>query len=166
MQQKKHKNQYSVLVGIDSLAPPPCFVEIQWLHVDMGVKSADTDMDMNLKCDIHLKRGAVLCADIPFDRNVDYYYGSPYIEIKYTVHLQRRPLYYVIYMILPTTVISFMSLLAFLLPADCGEKIGLGLLYHCLFVSHSLIHSSTVGPARGVYIIIIIIISLKISIIS
>jgi len=46
--------------------------------------------------------------------------------IRYHVHLRRRPLYYVIYMISPTTVISFMSLLAFLLPSGSGEKIGLG----------------------------------------
>jgi len=67
------------------------------------------------------------CTDIPFKRNVEYYPGyPPVIEITYNVRLQRRPLYYVIYMILPTTIISFMSLLAFLLPSDSGEKIGLG----------------------------------------
>jgi len=56
----------------------------------------------------------------------DSYGPAPIIEITYDVHLRRRPLYYVIYMILPTSVISFMSLLAFLLPSDSGEKIGLG----------------------------------------
>jgi len=50
------------------------------------------------------------------------------VEITYNVHVQRRPLYYVIYVILPATIISFMSLLAFLLPSDSGEKIGLGML--------------------------------------
>ena len=54
-------------------------------------------------------------------------YGPmPIIGVTYDVSLRRRPLYYVIYMILPTTVISFMSLLAFLLPSHSGEKIGLG----------------------------------------
>jgi len=63
-------------------------------------------------------------------RRVEEYYTEyglkPIVGITYDVHLRRRPLYYVIYMILPTTVISFMSLLAFLLPSDSGEKIGLG----------------------------------------
>ena len=60
----------------------------------------------------------------------------PIIDIKYHVHLRRRPLYYVIYMILPTTVISFMSLLAFLLPSDSGEKIGLGReIHHCVMLT-------------------------------
>ena len=70
-------------------------------------------------------------ADVPFERREDYFpeFGpEPYIEITYRVQLHRRPLYYVIYMILPTTVISCMSLLAFLLPSGSGEKIGLGLL--------------------------------------
>ena len=65
-------------------------------------------------------------ADIPQERIVEYW-PDPYVEMRYSVRLRRRPLYYVIYMILPTTVISFMSLLAFLLPSDSGEKIGLGL---------------------------------------
>jgi len=51
---------------------------------------------------------------------------TPIRGIMYRVHLRRRPLYYVIYMISPTSVISFMSLLAFLLPSGSGEKIGLG----------------------------------------
>ena len=49
------------------------------------------------------------------------------VEINYNVRVQRRPLYYVIYVILPATIISFMSLFAFLLPSNSGEKIGLGL---------------------------------------
>ena len=71
-----------------------------------------------------------LWAAAPFKRKEEYYLESdePMIEIKYRVRLRRRPLYYIIYMILPTTVISFMSLLAFLLPSDSGEKIGLGLI--------------------------------------
>ena len=69
----------------------------------------------------------MLCADVTFKENTTYYSGVPYTDITYKVHLQRRPLYYVIYMIMPSTIISFMSLLAFLLPSDSGEKIGLGL---------------------------------------
>jgi len=74
-------------------------------------------------------RTQLYCADMPGKRVEEYFaeYGPiPIIDITYDVHLRRRPLYYVIYMILPTTVISFMSLLAFLLPSDSGEKIGLG----------------------------------------
>ena len=95
-----------------------------------------------------------VCTDIPFERHEEVYadYGpEPYIDITYTVRLQRRPLYYVIYMILPTAVMSFMSLLAFLLPSDTGEKIGLGLLIIHSFiqsVSQWRIHEWALTPAR------------------
>jgi len=84
-----------------------------------------------------------LWAAAPFERKEEYYegYDEPIIEIKYRVRLRRRPLYYVIYMILPTTVISFMSLLAFLLPSDSGEKIGLG-----LFTNHYSVTLIDVSP--------------------
>ena len=80
------------------------------------------------------------CAGVSFKRKQEYLagYTGPTIDITYSMHLHRRPLYYVIYMILPTTVISFMSLFAFLLPSDSGEKIGLG-----LFISHYVILDQT-----------------------
>ena len=88
------------------------------------------------------------CTDIPFERIVEYW-PDPYVEMRYKVRLHRRPLYYVIYMILPTTVISFMSLLAFLLPSDSGEKIGLGLC--CQSLVHSLAQWSAIYHSRGFY---------------
>jgi len=70
-------------------------------------------------------------AEVPFESHTEMYLNQPYIDITYRVHLQRRPLYYVIYMILPTTILSLISLLAFLLPSDSGEKIGLGRFIIC-----------------------------------
>ena len=81
--------------------------------------------------------------DIPNERVVEYW-PDPYVEMRYKVRLHRRPLYYVIYMILPATVISFMSLLGFLLPPDTGEKIGLGLCYQSL--AHLFAQSSATSP--------------------
>ena len=40
--------------------------------------------------------------------------------------MQRRSLYYTINLILPCIVMSMMNILGFLLPSECGEKIGLG----------------------------------------
>jgi len=80
------------------------------------------------------------CVEVPFESHTEVYANLPYIDITYRVHLQRRPLYYVIYMILPTTILSLISLLAFLLPSDSGEKIGLGrLIVNQSFVSFSVI---------------------------
>jgi len=84
-------------------------------------------------------RTVLFCTEVTFRRSTQYFPGfGPMVEITYNVHVQRRPLYYVIYVILPATIISFMSLLAFLLPSDSGEKIGLGMLISSKASTHVL----------------------------
>lgn len=43
-------------------------------------------------------------------------------EITFTITLQRKPQYYVINIILPIVCLGFMGVLAFVVPADAGEK--------------------------------------------
>ena len=50
-----------------------------------------------------------------------------YPFVMFEIKLRRRTLYYVLNMIGPCVLISFMSLLGFSLPPDSGEKMGLGL---------------------------------------
>uniref|UniRef100_A0A8R1E9W6 Uncharacterized protein n=1 Tax=Caenorhabditis japonica TaxID=281687 RepID=A0A8R1E9W6_CAEJA len=51
---------------------------------------------------------------------------EPYPTVKFYLHLRRRTFYYVFNVILPTLLVSIMSILAFCLPAtDLSEKIGL-----------------------------------------
>lgn len=52
---------------------------------------------------------------------------EPYQDITFTVVMRRRTLYYSINLLLPCILISTLALLVFLLPADSGEKISLGL---------------------------------------
>lgn len=42
------------------------------------------------------------------------------------IHIVRRTLYFVVNLIFPCILISFMTILGFSLPPDSGEKIGLG----------------------------------------
>lgn len=65
---------------------------------------------------------------VPGVRNQKSYECCPeiYIDITYTVHVQRRTLYYGFNIIIPCVLISSMSLLLFMLPPDSGEKISLG----------------------------------------
>ena len=60
--------------------------------------------------------------------NVAYYAGllAPYPDVEFSVQLRRRALYYVLCIVLPTITLAALTLLAFLLPPDSGEKIGLG----------------------------------------
>ena len=62
-------------------------------------------------------------------KNVKYYsccYDQPYPDATFVVRLRRRPLYYVLYIVVPVATLAAATLLAFILPPDSGEKIGLG----------------------------------------
>ena len=60
-------------------------------------------------------------------KSVSYYAGlAPFPDVEFSVLLRRRALYYVLCIVLPTITLAALTLLAFLLPPDSGEKIGLG----------------------------------------
>lgn len=65
---------------------------------------------------------------MPGARNVQKYECCPehYIDITYTIGLRRRTLYYGFNLIVPSVIISSMTLLSFTLPPDSGEKLTLG----------------------------------------
>ena len=47
--------------------------------------------------------------------------------IRFTLTLERKPIYYMIYIILPTVVFAALSTVIFLIPVDAGEKLGVGI---------------------------------------
>ncbi|KAJ8406421.1 hypothetical protein AAFF_G00299950 [Aldrovandia affinis] len=52
---------------------------------------------------------------------------EPYPDVTFTVVMRRRALYYGLTLLLPCVLISMLAMLVFLLPADSGEKISLGI---------------------------------------
>ncbi|KAK3532820.1 hypothetical protein QTP86_032105 [Hemibagrus guttatus] len=66
---------------------------------------------------------------VPGKRNELYYEccKEPYPDVTYTVTMRRRTLYYGLNLLIPCVLISGLALLVFLLPADSGEKISLGI---------------------------------------
>ncbi|XP_056268101.1 neuronal acetylcholine receptor subunit alpha-7-like [Pseudoliparis swirei] len=52
---------------------------------------------------------------------------EPYPDVTYTLVMRRRTLYYGLNLLIPCVLISTLALLVFLLPADSGEKISLGI---------------------------------------
>ncbi|XP_061133216.1 neuronal acetylcholine receptor subunit alpha-7-like [Syngnathus typhle] len=52
---------------------------------------------------------------------------EPYPDVTYTIVMRRRTLFYVVRLLIPSILISILALFVFLLPADSGQKISLGI---------------------------------------
>lgn len=52
---------------------------------------------------------------------------QPYYDITYSLVLQRKTLFYIVYLIVPCVGISFLTLMVFYLPSESGEKIVLSI---------------------------------------
>lgn len=80
---------------------------------------------------------------------------DPYVDITYIVHVQRRVLFYLNNIIIPCVILNLMTLLAFLLPHDSGERISLvitvllGLTVYMLIFTENIPNSSVVIPMIG-----------------
>ncbi|XP_068814958.1 CHRNA7-FAM7A fusion protein isoform X3 [Struthio camelus] len=66
---------------------------------------------------------------VPGKRTENFYEccKEPYPDVTFTVTMRRRTLYYGLNLLIPCVLISALALLVFLLPADSGEKISLGI---------------------------------------
>ena len=73
--------------------------------------------------------GCGLCVvDILTEDSPIYYNSSdiPFSRVKFTVQLKRKSLYYVINLVLPCCVYPVLSIITFILPPACGERVGVG----------------------------------------
>lgn len=50
-----------------------------------------------------------------------------YPDVTFTINISRKPLFYVVNLIVPCVMISMMSVLEFILPCNSGEKVSLGI---------------------------------------
>ena len=53
---------------------------------------------------------------------------NPYHDVTYSVRIKRRALYYAMYLIIPCALIAVLTLLVFLLPPDCNERMTVGMM--------------------------------------
>ncbi|KAG5839357.1 hypothetical protein ANANG_G00204150 [Anguilla anguilla] len=82
-----------------------------------------------------------------------------YPDITYSVYIRRLPLFYTINMIIPCLLISFLTVLVFYLPSDCGEKVTLcisvllSLTVFLLVITETIPSTSLVIPLIGEYLL-------------
>ncbi|CAH1268775.1 CHRNA9 [Branchiostoma lanceolatum] len=87
------------------------------------------------------------------------YNGVPYPDVTFTIHMTRRPTFYVINMFLPCALLAFVVAATFYLPPDCGEKISFGvavllsLAVFQLLVAEAVPRSENI-PAIGRFIFV------------
>ncbi|KAG7461649.1 hypothetical protein MATL_G00193360 [Megalops atlanticus] len=117
-----------------------CYIDVRWFPFDVqkcNLKFGSwtyngwlLDLQM-LAVDIsaYIPNGEWDLVGVPAKRNELYYEccKEPYPDVTFTVTMRRRTLYYGLNLLIPCVLISGLALLVFLLPADSGEKISLGI---------------------------------------
>ncbi|CAO2634978.1 Neuronal acetylcholine receptor subunit alpha-3 [Lemmus lemmus] len=82
-----------------------------------------------------------------------------YQDITYSLYIRRLPLFYTINLIIPCLLISFLTVLVFYLPSDCGEKVTLcisvllSLTVFLLVITETIPSTSLVIPLMGEYLL-------------
>uniref|UniRef100_A0A3Q3EC87 Cholinergic receptor, nicotinic, alpha 7 (neuronal) n=1 Tax=Labrus bergylta TaxID=56723 RepID=A0A3Q3EC87_9LABR len=117
-----------------------CYIDVRWFPFDVqrcdlkfgswtyGGWSLDLQM---IEADItgYIANGEWDLVEVPGRRNERFYdcCKEPYPDVTFTVVMRRRNVYYGLNLLIPCVLISTLALLVFLLPADSGEKISLGI---------------------------------------
>ncbi|XP_018538998.2 neuronal acetylcholine receptor subunit alpha-7 [Lates calcarifer] len=140
-----HTNILVSSSGTCSYLPPgifksTCRIDVRWFPFDIqrcdlkfGSWTYDgwsLDLKM-LDADItgYTPNGEWDLVEVPGRKNERFYEccPEPYPDVTFTVVMRRRTLYYGLNLLIPCVLISTLALLVFLLPADSGEKISLGI---------------------------------------
>lgn len=83
--------------------------------------------------------------------------NQPYPEISFIIHMKRRPLFYVVNLVLPNILISLLAFFSFFIPVECGERISfvitvlLSMTVFMLLVAESIPPTSDAVPVIGIY---------------
>ncbi|CAI4226691.1 unnamed protein product [Auanema sp. JU1783] len=125
------------------------------LQIDTTESNATHSMDMST----YVVNGEWIVIGSPAVRHVNYYKccPEPYPTVKYFLHLRRRTLFYGFNLIIPSLLISLMTVLGFTLPPDAGEKITLevtillAIVFFLSMVSEMTPPTSDAVPLIGVF---------------
>ncbi|KAM8843589.1 neuronal acetylcholine receptor subunit alpha-7-like [Synchiropus picturatus] len=140
-----HTNVLVNATGSCQYIPPgilksTCYIDVRWFPFD--VQKCDLKFGswthngwlldlqmMDVDISTYIPNGEWDLVGVPAKRNELYYdcCKEPYPDVTYTVTMRRRTLYYGTNLLIPCVLISGLALLVFLLPADSGEKISLGI---------------------------------------
>ncbi|XP_077999687.1 neuronal acetylcholine receptor subunit alpha-7-like [Glandiceps talaboti] len=113
----------------------------QGLQLDLVRRGNLSKADMSP----YMSNGEWDLVDVPVERYVEYYdcCTEPFPDLRFTVILRRRPLFYVFNLVLPNCLIAALTLVGFYLPPDSGEKVTMVITnLLTLIVFHQLLSES------------------------
>ncbi|KAM9403685.1 neuronal acetylcholine receptor subunit alpha-7-like isoform 2-T3 [Salvelinus alpinus] len=149
-----------------------CEVDVRWFpfdvqHCELKFGSWTFDgwlLDLQMQeADLsgYMSNGEWELLGVPGDRHEIFYEccTEPYSDVTFVVTLRRRTLFYALNLLVPCVLISSLTLLVFLLPAQSGEKIGLGITillsqtFFMLLVAEIMPATSDCIPLIGQYFV-------------
>jgi hypothetical protein len=85
---------------------------------------------------------------ITVERHEKYYAccAEPYPDVTFTIHMNRRSLFYIFNLIFPCMLIYVVSMLGFFLPIESGEKVNLEITILLALVVFLMIIGETLPP--------------------
>ncbi|XP_012284824.1 acetylcholine receptor subunit alpha-L1 [Orussus abietinus] len=133
--------------------------QIDLKHINQNVGDNNVEVGIDLREYYPSVEWDIL--GVPAERHEKYYpcCHEPYPDIFFNITLRRKTLFYTVNLIVPCVSISYLSVLAFYLPADSGEKIALCiniLLSQTMFfllISEIIPSTSLALPLLGKYLL-------------
>lgn len=117
-----------------------------------------TNRSETIRLDSYTDNGEWRIVQTAVRRQVNFYScceNVPFPELRFTIHLRRRTLFYLYNIIIPCLMLSTLTLMQFWLPCESGEKVTLGLtvlLAYSVFsfkIAENMPETSDVIPLIG-----------------
>ncbi|KAK3731506.1 hypothetical protein QZH41_008534, partial [Actinostola sp. cb2023] len=97
---------------------------------------------------------------IDIERTVVFYQccpNLPYPEVSFIIHMKRKPLFFIVNLIIPNILIALLAFFSFFIPVECGERISfvitvlLSMTVFMLLIAESIPPTSDAVPLIGIY---------------
>ncbi|XP_060067214.1 neuronal acetylcholine receptor subunit alpha-10-like [Ylistrum balloti] len=85
--------------------------------------------------------------DAPISYSQDWYGDTYWSTVTFTFNLQRKPLFYIMNILCPCLLITFVAVFGFMLPPDSGEKVNLEITVLLSLAVFQLIVLETIPPS-------------------
>lgn len=127
-------------------------------YLDLALKSNTADLKK------YTRNGQWTLVSVNATKNVVKYSccKNPFVDITFSVHIRRRPLFYVQNLILPCILLATLTVFSFSLPPGSGERIALvitlllGLTVYMLIFTENIPQTSEVVPLISKFFIVIL----------